>query len=415
MFKNYIKIALKVMMRNKLFTFISLFGISFTLFFLVVVTSLVDHSLGPVKPETRLKRTLSVTMGMLEYKDGGTMMGPLFSPYFLNKYVKSLESPQMVSISSYHHPVTEYLEDKKLKMDVKYCDSEFWRILDFTFLSGRGFNHDEVERIEPLAVINQRTRDDYFGENEVLGKYIEIEEKRYKVIGVVENVSILRIMPYADVWVPFGHSKTDLKKPTLLGGFPGWYAMVIAERRSDFPIIKKEFGNKLKYIEFPEGRFKNILTNVSSYEEALARQLFRKEDGNLKFFLFFVLIIMLIFMLLPAINLVNISISRIMERSSEIGVRKAFGASSLVLVGQFLVENIIITVIGGVISLALASICLAVINESGLIPYTHLSVNFRIFLVSLTIAVFFGIVSGVYPAFRMSRLDPANAIQGGQK
>ena len=51
--------------------------------------------------------------------------------------------------------------------------------------------------------------------------------------------------------------------------------------------------------------------------------------------------------LIPTVNLVNINISRIMERASEIGVRKAFGAPARTLVGQFLVENVLLTLVGG--------------------------------------------------------------------
>ena len=57
MLKNYLKIALKVLVRHKLFTFISLFGISFTLLILILITSLIDHTFGPEPPETKLDRT----------------------------------------------------------------------------------------------------------------------------------------------------------------------------------------------------------------------------------------------------------------------------------------------------------------------------------------------------------------------
>ena len=60
-------------------------------------------------------------------------------------------------------------------------------------------------------------------------------------------------------------------------------------------------------------------------------------------------VFILLVMLLPTLNLININVTRIMERSSEIGVRKAFGASSRTLVYQFIVENIILTLIGGII------------------------------------------------------------------
>ena len=88
----------------------------------------------------------------------------------------------------------------------------------------------------------------------------------------------------------------------------------------------------------------------------------------------------LLFMALPALNLVNLSLSRILERASEIGVRKAFGASSRTLVGQFLVENVILTLLGSLIGLILTAVVLRIIAASDLIPYANMSINFRAFL-----------------------------------
>ena len=120
----------------------------------------------------------------------------------------------------------------------------------------------------------------------------------------------------------------------------------------------------------------------------------------------------LLFMALPAINLVNLNVSRIMERASEIGVRKAFGASSRTLVVQFVVENLALTVIGGLIGFLLAGFVLRAINQSGLIPYADMTLNLRIFLWGIALAVVFGLLSGVYPAWRMSRVHPVVALKG---
>ena len=122
---------------------------------------------------------------------------------------------------------------------------------------------------------------------------------------------------------------------------------------------------------------------------------------------------MFLFMLLPAINLINITVSRILERSSEIGVRKAFGASSMTLIGQFVVENVILTLVGGVLGLVGSWLVLRGISESGLIPYAQYQINWRVFLYGLGLALVFGVFSGVYPAWKMSRLHPVEALKGG--
>jgi len=118
---------------------------------------------------------------------------------------------------------------------------------------------------------------------------------------------------------------------------------------------------------------------------------------------------------LPTVNLVNLNVSRIMERASEIGVRKAFGASSRTLVGQFIVENLMLTLVGGIVGFAVSVLVLRAITASGMVPYANLTVNVRIFLYGLALAVFFGVFSGVYPAWRMSRLNPVAALKGASR
>ncbi len=120
-------------------------------------------------------------------------------------------------------------------------------------------------------------------------------------------------------------------------------------------------------------------------------------------------------MLLPAVNLVNLNTSRIMERASEIGVRKAFGASSRTLVGQFVVENLVLTLVGAAVGFVVAALLLQVINASGMIQYAQLQLNYRIFGWGVLLAVAFGLLSGVYPAWRMSRLHPVLALKGASR
>jgi putative ABC transport system permease protein len=121
---------------------------------------------------------------------------------------------------------------------------------------------------------------------------------------------------------------------------------------------------------------------------------------------------MLLFMLLPALNLVNLNTGRILERRSEIGVRKAFGATSAQLVWQLIVENMLLCVAGGLVGLACARGVLWWLEGSGLIPYLKVDMNFAIFGYGMLLSLIFGLMSGVIPAWKMSRLDPVHALKG---
>jgi putative ABC transport system permease protein len=121
---------------------------------------------------------------------------------------------------------------------------------------------------------------------------------------------------------------------------------------------------------------------------------------------------MLVFMLLPALNLVNLNTGRILERSSEIGVRKAFGATSMQLAGQLVVENVLLCLAGGLIGLAFTRLVLWWLETAQLIPYLKVGVNPTVFACGMLLAFVFGLLSGLIPAWKMSRLDPVHALKG---
>jgi putative ABC transport system permease protein len=138
----------------------------------------------------------------------------------------------------------------------------------------------------------------------------------------------------------------------------------------------------------------------------------KTKDDNLGLFYTVCTLLALLFMTLPALNLVNLNVTRILERSSEIGVRKAFGATRRALVGQFLVENLVLAAVGGALGLALAAGALWLLNESHVIAYAQFSLSAAVFGWGLLLTLFFGLMSGVYPAWKMARLNPSAALHG---
>lgn len=409
MLKNYFKIAIAVLKRRKFFTFISLFGISFTLTILIVLTAFLDHLISPQYPDTKRSRSLYInTMTRVHTERQSYSNGPM-SFYFLNKYVHSMKTPEKVAIASIFTTTNTYVNNKKLVIDMKYTNAEFWDVQEFEFLEGRPYTAQEVAHGDHVAVITEKTKRDYFGEASAAGKYIETDNVRYRVTGVVKSVPITLLFSYGDMYLPYTLSKTEIGNT----GFGGSYtAIILARSKADMPKIQDEYQQVIARIPLPDNEFNELYSYADPYLTSFTRTLFgRDKSSGVGTFILIISIFTLFFMLLPTLNLININISRIMERSSEIGVRKAFGASSRTLVYQFIIENIILTLIGGLLGIVLSAIIIAIINNSQLLPHLYLAINFTVLVWALLACMVFGLFSGVYPAWRMSRLQVVTALK----
>jgi putative ABC transport system permease protein len=418
MLKNYFKIAVKVLLRRKFFTVISLFGISFTLVVLMVVTAALDNMFSPLAPETKQDRTLgvfsTVMMGKNYIMTGNVGYG------FLSRFVKTLSDVEMVSIYGSGGTVSAYKDGSEIKLTLKRTDGEYWKILDFRFLEGGPITTDDEAAANYVCVINEATRDRYFGGAPALGKTIAFDRRGYRVCGVVPNVPRYRDIPFADVWVPVSTTPDADYREKMTGSF---YGLILAHDASDFDRIKQELKSRLPGVPLPSSNFDKFDTRAESVFETAAREAvgaqYSTGDGGdhaIESYAGTAIGIMalaaFLFMLLPTINLVNINVSRMIERSSEIGVRKSFGASSASLVGQFIVENLILTAIGGVLGFIGTGVILGMLNQSGLIQYAHFTMNLRVFLYGFLLILAFGVISGAYPAWRMARMHPVNALRG---
>jgi putative ABC transport system permease protein len=414
MLRNYLKVAFKVFLRRKFFTAISLFGISFTLLVLMVATAILDHAFGPFPPEVHQDRTVGVfhaEMSGPHSRWNGNAGYRLF-----DQYARNLPGAERLSIFSDPRTVYSYPNGQKIKCSLKGTDAEFWKILEFRFLEGRAYGERDVADASFVAVINQTTREKFFGGAPAVGKTLEADGQRFQVVGVVPDVPFLRQVPFADIWVPYTTAKSDDYRRQMMGSF---VAIVLARSRDAIPGIQAEFRSRLKHWEAPDPKeYDKMVAPLETPFEGVARLIFGRRDEEVSHperLWAAIGILAALFMLLPAINLVNLNVSRILERASEIGVRKAFGASSGTLVGQFVVENVLLTLVGGAVGLVLSVFVLDGLTASGLIQYAHFRLNLRIFGYGLALALLFGVVSGVYPAWRMSRLNPVEALRGGTR
>jgi len=408
--KNHLKLALKVLARRKFFTFISLFGISMTLVVLMVGTAVLDNFFSPRAPESRFDRVLTVARVSEIGPDQTMSMDPGYA--LLDGWMRPLPGIERSSIFTTIQSTAIYRGESRIDTDLKHTDGDYWKILDFHFLEGRPYSPGEDASGSRVAVISDQMREKLFDGAPAAGKTFVLEGDTFRVIGVVPRVSLTRLNAYADVWVPIGTLKSSNYRHEYMGGFIG---IVLAHKASDFPRLKAAFQTGLRTFPLDRKVFTTINTGLDTPFEATARGVMSNNSKESKPFQLMAMIAgaAILFMALPILNLVTLNLSRIMERAPEIGVRKAFGASRLALVWQFVVENIVLTLIGGVAGFVLAVVALHYANQLSIVPGAVFEVNARVFAYGMLIATFFGALSGIYPAWRMSRLDPVLALRGG--
>ena len=403
------------MRRRKFYTFISLFGISLTLTVLIVITSFFDNLFAPNYPEVNRDRSLYISRISQKDTVHNSLSSSDMSFYFIQKYISTLKTPEKVAIVG-NSGINTYLNGQKAFIRIRYTDANFWDVTSFDFLEGKPFTSETIKSNDNALVLSSDTRDKYFGKDvPVVGKTAEIGNDIFRIVGVVRSCSFVQgHATVGDVYTPYTADKSFGKNTSYTGRYS---AIILAKNKGDLANIQDEFAALLPKIPLQkDGDFTpNIiyLRPESAMGSFIYEILGDDESSGKPLFMTIVIGFALFFMSLPALNLINVNISRIMERASEIGIRKAFGASANTLTLQFIIENIILTVIGGVLALILSSIVIAYFNRAGIadVPYMDLRINWMVASAAFLLSLVFGLLSGVYPAWRMAKLSVVEALK----
>ena len=406
MFKNYLKLTLKVLMRRKMISFINLFGICFTLTILLAATTIYTLMVVSNPIQKNLSNTLILNQVTFRDKEKQSMSSGPAMPYFIEKCVSPLKSEvKYISFCSAHcNAATIYLNNQRIDIDTRETDENYWKISSFTFIEGRPYDLEEIRTNPQTIVLCKSLKDRIFGEISVLGKTLKLNNKNYKIIGVVNDVPAIYKSAYAQVWYPYNYASyvSQVKDKN----FNSWMYQVQIETktRGSFDAVRNQEVAKLT----PPERFKQTEAELESSSQFVFKSLNDRNQWQTILIAF-----ILLFSLLPLLNLTNLTVSRIFERSSEIGVRKAFGATKRQMAMQFVYENVLITCLGGIFGFIGAWLLLKGIDASGLIQLGNVNFSFRVFAYGFLVILVFGIISGFYPALKMSKLQIVNSLKGG--
>jgi len=419
MLYNYLKISLAVLARRKFLTFVNLFGAVLTLTVLVVGFAILESVVSPEGAQHRQGHVLMVVDAVLTGQGTASGGGP--GRALFDAHIAKLETPDLVSFATNIESVASYRDGRKLSSQLRRTDAAYWQILDFELLDGRLLAVDDIDQGRFVAVINEATADSFFPGRSAIGETIDAGGDSFEVVGVVANEPVTSLLAYSDIWVPL---------TTTVAGAEDWVGngmvMLWLEDASQIRAAKAEYAESVaSFVYTPDpAQFERLTSSALTALEAIATGIMGDFGGELGVlqteprsrvaaFMGLVSVAVLLFMALPAINMSNLNIGRILERAPEIGLRKATGASRAVLVGQFIFENVVLCAIGGIVAFALAPLVLGILNET-VFDYGRLGLNVPVFVAGFGFVLLFGVLSGAYPALKMARLDPAAALRGNQ-
>ncbi|MCU0292713.1 MAG: ABC transporter permease [Thermoanaerobaculaceae bacterium] len=280
-------------------------------------------------------------------------------------------------------------------------DENYPTAMAYPVVRGRFYSATEVERSAPVVVLGADVREAIFPHEDPIGKDITINGARFRVVGVLyKKGEQFGYSPDNKVLLPFG---------TFERLFPanvrddGVVIGVLPRDPADLQLVIDKATEVLRHRrKVPFDKPNDFAVNTP---DQLIGQ-FKAITGGVTGAMVFIAFISL---LIGGVGVMNIMLASVTERTREIGVRRAVGALRRDIVGQFLTEAVTLSSLGGVIGVALGLAIAATVRAT--IPSLPTNVPLWSPLVGLAVSMGVGIVFGLWPAVKASRLDPIEALR----
>ena len=278
-------------------------------------------------------------------------------------------------------------------------------------LRGRYFDDNDFYAGNLVCVIDAKGAKALFGHTDVIGMTVECELLRqtveFEIIGVRENEKMAGILAYLEELMSDGQVTVSIEVPeTILTTLIGWYRPYYSSFSvvSDTPEnLGKVAEDTLDYLERKyHCKRKNVIQVMNFMDDV------SELNQAMDYITLFVALVAAISLLVGGIGVMNIMLVSVTERTREIGIRKALGARTSSIMMQFLSESAIITLLGGLIGIAIG------VGGAYLVCF-FVDVQAKISIPSVIIATAFsagvGIFFGIYPAKKAAKLSPIEALR----
>ncbi len=263
---------------------------------------------------------------------------------------------------------------------------------------GRFFTEEENQQQKFVCLLGQTVIDDLFGDEDPVGKEIKINRKRFTVIGVLPAKGAAGFRDMDDVIVvPLNTAMKRVSGKDYVDQI--WVEVedpkLVDQAMNDIVKVMREIMNTPKHKDDPVNVF-----NLSDIRNRLSQ--------TTKTFSILLGVIAAISLVVGGIGIMNIMLVSVVERTKEIGLRKAIGATKKLILSQFLIEAVIVSVFGGIIGIIIGSVAAYILGR-----FTGWNIYIAPFaiILSFTFSVVVGVIFGFWPAKKASDLEPIEALR----
>ena len=432
MWKVYLRQIVRLLRENKFFSVVYILGTALSVAMIMLILITYHIKSGDIGVEDRRSRTAYVIRGYA-VPEGEThwSTSSFLSPEVVEKWFYPVKSAEAVSILVKGNSLLySDSEQRYEQISATYTDAAFWRIFSMRFLEGHGFSEADVKGKVTRVVIDRTTARRLFGTTDVVGRPLRIDWQEYRVCGVVDDVPTYFSDASSHIYLPYttnDYAQSKGRTGNVKLGMAN--CLFLLRSPSDLPALKQELEHQVQLINGAGRKYRfSIGDQPYGVSERMVKML-RGMDADKKVVertMRLTLVILVLFLLVPAINLSGLIVARMKKRAEELGVRKAFGASTSSLMMQMFVENFVQMLIGGVLGLLMAyclfravgSVMLPDINSMiiGASAEGYSSIRFwhviDLTTVGYVLAVTFllNLVSTLLPAWRYCRVPVVDAL-----
>jgi putative ABC transport system permease protein len=420
MIKNYIKTAWRNLKRNKIFSFINVFGLSVGLACCMLICAYVYSELNYDKYPAQNKQIYRV--GLRSIENNGVSEYPMVDiavgQGIKNMFPEVLETSRLTG----RGPVFIKYNDRQFKEEhVQMIDANFLHLFSIPLIEG----DDKTCLSEPNSmVITKAMATKYFGNAEAVGKAVTIDSKPYKVTGVIDKVpddshfhgdAFLNLAPFVEharqSWSNIGFFTYILldknaSSKKLEAGFPD---MV---RKFVVPEIAHDMGTSVTEAAKSVNTFLFFLQPLSEIHLHSATKYELEPNGDIHYVYIFGALAAFI-LILACINFTNLSTASSARRSKEVGIRKVLGSEKSGLVSQFLTESVMLTLGALLLAFGIVYLLLPLFDD---LSGKHIALGFflspQALFVEVLMAFLVGILAGIYPAFFLSSFQIIAVLKG---